>query len=64
MSRILHVRADNNPGLSPIPFIARRRALIIGFVYHSQLKLNKSGEMQSSASKSKKKSRLEEKDCL
>ena len=51
MGLILHVSADNNPGSSPMPFNAHREALIIGFAYHSLLKLDKSGETQISPSR-------------
>ena len=37
--------------LSPIPFNARREVLIIGFAYHSLLKLDKSGKTQISPSR-------------
>ena len=52
--------ADNNPGLSTMPFNARREALVVKFAYHSPLKLDRSGNTQISASrviarKSKKK---------
>ena len=43
--------ADNNPGLSPMPFNAHRVALIIGFAYHYLLKLDKSGITQISPSR-------------
>ena len=44
---------------SPMPFNARRDVLIIEFAYHCLLKLDKSGKTQE-----RKRSKLEEKDCL
>ena len=51
MGKTIHVINDNNPGLSTMPFNARREALLIGFAYHSLLKLDKSGKTQISASR-------------
>ena len=38
-----------------MPFNARREALIIGFAYHSLLKLDKGGETQISPSRNQRK---------